>query len=68
MRARIPYAGYDGGAPVLEPASTAQPSAEVSALRDAQAEVAMLTNRLRQVEAALRAAAHVLQPYVRSSR
>jgi hypothetical protein len=61
----VRYPGFDRGQP--EPAPAPKPSTEAIALRDAQGEIAMLNNRLRQVEAALRAAHHVLQPYARGT-
>jgi len=64
----IRYVGFDGGAPVPDPAPTQQPSKETLALRDAQVEALMLRTRLRQVEAALRTCAQVLKPYARPSR
>jgi hypothetical protein len=65
---RIPYAGFDRGAPVPEPASTPQPNTDAIALRDAQGQIAALNARVRSLEGALQAAHRVLTPYARSTR
>jgi len=62
------YAGFDGGLSDPEPLPASRPSTHELELRDAKAELAMVSDRLRRVEAALRAAHHVLSPHTRARR
>jgi hypothetical protein len=64
----IPFAGADYGAPAPEPAPAPPPDPQMLELRNAKLEAQTLANRVKQLEGALRAAAHVLAPYSRPSR
>lgn len=64
---RILYPGHDRLEPPPElAASTVDP--QERALTDARNELQAQANRIKQLEAVVRSAAHVLQPFVHSTR
>jgi hypothetical protein len=63
---RQPYAGFDDGTDLAPPSPP--PSPHDRALADARNEIQMQAHRIKQLESALRSAAHVLTPFLRPTK